>query len=1659
LNLLETQLKHSKSSSNNMAATKRKAEEKPAKKAQSSGNDRAAKRPRKEDDPAKTPREKPAAKEASTQKLLPKVSILQQEEKAFPRGGGSVLTPLEHKQIQIQATRDVLFEESGQKRPAKDGLEDGSDFECHSGEEEKKLKKKSKKTRSAKVATGEQAEKRLRVDGLKFKRLAPGVLILSQITHISAQELVVDLPNNLTGIVPITNISAQFTKKLEALANAVDKEKEDENDEDDADDDDVNLKDYFQIGQYLRTSVVSTSEESQGKDASKARKRIELTLEPQVTNKGISSSDVCPNCMLQASVKSVEDHGLIMALGLQESSVSGFVPKKELPDGFNISKVREGAVMLCSVIKLEQNGKVVKLSARLSKAGDASKVMTLQKAPTINSILPGAAVEVLISQTSYTSLAGKVMGMVDVAADIVHSGAGPRNTDIEAKYKIGEKVKARIIFMVTDGDSNVFGVSVLDHILTLSEHQSAMGKKPLEVLPLSATIEQAKIVNVESGLGLYVDVDVKGVPGFVHISRVADTKIDTLSKETGTYKSGTTHKARLVGYNAIDGLYLLSLEKSVIESPFLRIEDLPIGGLVKGKVERIVVNARGVGGIIVNLAPSISGLVPEMHLSDIHLQHPEKKFKVGINVPARVLSTDSDKHQVRLTLKKTLVNSDAAIWTSFNSIKSGDSSLGTIIKITPKGAIVQFYGNVIAFLPVSEMSDAFIADPAQHFRIGQVVNVHAKSVDAAAARMTVSCRLQTGADAAQDAAFEKVQVGDLVSGKVVAQSAEDITIDLQSGLRGILPIGHLTDGDDEKNKSAAKRIKDGKQLQDLLVLDVHDKRRSVALTAKPSLVKAVKAGNLVKSFGDVATDKSVNGFVRHITPDAVFVQFAGGVTGLLHKTQLTDELNKLPSFGLKRDASITAKVVKVDTASQRFFLSMKETTEATPTPTKASATPGSMSNPVDGKATTLDDFAIGKTTRAKVTSIKNSQLNVRLADGVQGRIDVSEAFAKFEDITDRKNPLKAFTAGDVLPVKVLGMHDARSHRFLPISHRGGKVPLFELSTKLATGDSIVSLDQVKLDTWYSGFVNNINDLCIWVNLSPNVRGRIDRMHLSEDISLLNDLENSFPIGSAIRVRTTNIDVAKQRLDLSAIEAAAALNFEDVTPGMIATGRVTKVTEHSVSVQLSDSVSGQVGLTELSDDFNEADPTSYNKNDVVRVCVLDVDKSNKRISLSTRPSKVLSSALSVKDKSLSSIDQLKSGDVVRGFVKNVAEVGVFVTLSYNLTAFVRVSELSDAYVKDWKADFEVDKLVTGKILNIDDKTVKMSLKPSVVSDDYVPLLSFIDLEVGEVVTGKIRKVEDFGVFIVVDNSHNVSGLCHKSEIAEQRVEDVKKLYSEGDAVKAMVLKVEPDKRRVSFGLKASYFEDGDDDEDDDDEGLHDADSDAGVDLDDEDAMSVDGGAQLDEDIELADDDDDDAESEDDDDDDDAAAEDESDEGDEMVDAPAAASTGALDVGGFDFSGTAALDAMSTPNDLNADSTTATKKKKKSKPAITTDLTDTLDFHGPRSSSDFERLLLSSPHDSSLWIQYMAFQLNLSEIEAARTIAERALKRINIREQEEKMNVWIALLNLENAYGTDDSLEDVYKRACEVQDPKDIGERLASIYIQSGKMSVSHTTYLT
>lgn len=1459
----------------------------------------------------------------------------------------------------------------------------------------------------------------------------------------------------MTGYVPITSISDKLTQRIEEIAAA------EELDDDEQDSPtDIELAKLFSIGQYLRAYVVSTSDDAATSTSVKAKRRIELSLRPQQSNNALSSQNIVPNSMMMASVVSIEDHGLIMDIGVDDSNIRGFMSTKEIPHGVELSSIEEGIVFLCMVTGLSSSGKIVKLSADMHKVANPKKISYLSEGPTVDAFLPGTAVELLVADITSRGIAGKVMGMVDVTADMVHSGAGPSGKDLEKKYKLGSKIRGRIICTFPAADPPKLGISVLDHIMALAPQQALEDgnkKLPLDVLPLSTIVESVTVRKVESALGLFVDIGVKGVPGFVHISRVKDGKIETLSETSGPYKVGSAHRGRVIGYNPIDGMYLVSLELSIIEQPFLRIEDLTIGEVVKGKIEKIIVNAGGVGGLLVNLAEGITGLVPEIHMADVKLLHPEKKFKEGMTVTARVLSTDPNKRQIRLSLKKSLVNSEASPFLAYEDITIGMQGPGTIVNILPTGAVVQFYGMVRGFLPVAEMSEAYIQDPNQHFRVGQVVNVHVLKVDPETKKLVVSCKDPSAFGLVQQTALKQLEVGQIVSALVTEKSDDDVSVEVEgTGLRAVLSAVHLTDGSSSKNASALKKIRVGQTLKDLAVLEKLESKRLIVLTNKPSLVKEAKNHTLLRSFEDVQENKVVRGFVKNVTLTAVFVQFGGALVGLLPRSKLPEDIALLPDFGMKKFQPIEVKIISMNYERRTFVLSMVDGKQGSQLSTgDASEDTQGVTNPVDDTLISINDLTIGRLTKAKVSSVKQTQINVQLADNVQGRIDVSQVFDSWDQIADKKLPLKGFSSKQIIDVCVIGTHDARNHRFLPITHRAGKSLVFELSAKPSDQteklQEPLTLDKVKIGSSWTAYVNNVTDTCAWVNLSPNVRGRINAFDMSDDVSVLKDLENNFPVGSAIKVRVANVNVSNNRLDLSArsAEASEALTLNTLSKGMVLPGKITKINERQIIVHLSDEVCGVVQLTDLADDFSQADPTRFSKNDIVRTCVAGVDVPNKRVRLSTRPSRVLNSSLPVQDPELSSITDVKLNDVVRGFVKAVTDKGLFVNLGGDLTAYARVSDLSDSYIKDWKSEFQVDQLVKGKVTSIDARQnhIQISLKSSVLDKDYVAPLKFNDLEVGQIVTGKIRKVEDFGVFIVIDNSSNVSGLCHQSEMAEKRVNNVKKLYDEGDSVKAVVLKLDAERKRISFGLKASYFEDGVDGSEDDDDDMSDGqgaklvgsdeedeededqlsdDEDGGIDLEDVESIEDEDEQGLNEDLDVV-----------------------------MQDPEEAINVPALNAGGFDWSGNT-LDHVDDLSDASSDAEDAaekSKKKKRRKAEIKIDRTGDLDAHGPQSVGDFERLLLGQPDSSTLWIEYMAFQMQVGELSKARDVAERAIKTINIREETEKMNVWIALLNLENAYGSDETVEEAFKRACQYNDPQEIYERLASVYIQSNKHEVS------
>ncbi|CAG8514945.1 3637_t:CDS:2, partial [Ambispora leptoticha] len=145
-----------------------------------------------------------------------------------------------------------------------------------------------------------------------------------------------------------------------------------------------------------------------------------------------------------------------------------------------------------------------------------------------------------------------------------------------------------------------------------------------------------------------------------------------------------------------------------------------------------------------------------------------------------------------------------------------------------------------------------------------------------------------------------------------------------------------------------------------------------------------------------------------------------------------------------------------------------------------------------------------------------------------------------------------------------------------------------------------------------------------------------------------------------------------------------------------------------------------------------------------------------------------------------------------------------------------------------------------------------------------------------------------------------------------------------------------------------------------------------------------------------------------------------------------------------------------NDPPEDTINRKTKKAKSQRFVTDETAD-LNTRKPETNQDFERALLGSPNSSVLWLQYLAHQIGMGEIQKAREIGARALETINQVEETERMNVHKALISLEVQFGSEEDVARVFTSALQVCNAKPLYFALADDYEVHGKIKAAEETY--
>lgn len=141
-------------------------------------------------------------------------------------------------------------------------------------------------------------------------------------------------------------------------------------------------------------------------------------------------------------------------------------------------------------------------------------------------------------------------------------------------------------------------------------------------------------------------------------------------------------------------------------------------------------------------------------------------------------------------------------------------------------------------------------------------------------------------------------------------------------------------------------------------------------------------------------------------------------------------------------------------------------------------------------------------------------------------------------------------------------------------------------------------------------------------------------------------------------------------------ALGTISIDSVQVGQIVGGRIVKHDRRGALVKFNGRVTGSLHPTDTSDDYEAGSPFP-NVDSVLKAAVIAVDREKRHLTLSTRKSRMEPSGSHViADPEITSVEDLKSGNLVRGFIKSVAEHGLFVSIGRDIDARVQIKELFD-----------------------------------------------------------------------------------------------------------------------------------------------------------------------------------------------------------------------------------------------------------------------------------------------------------------------------------------------------------------------------------------------
>ncbi len=394
--------------------------------------------------------------------------------------------------------------------------------------------------------------------------------------------------------------------------------------------------------------------------------------------------------------------------------------------------------------------------------------------------------------------------------------------------------------------------------------------------------------------------------------------------------------------------------------------------------------------------------------------------------------------------------------------------------------------------------------------------------------------------------------------------------------------------------------------------------------------------------------------------------------------------------------------------------------------------------------------------------------------------------------------VRAFLPGsqvDLRPVKNLGsmMGQTIRAKVIKLNRRRGNVVLsrravLETEREEKKKQTLAVLGEGMVLT---GTVKNITDYGAFIDL-----GGIDGLLHVTDMSWgrIGHPSEIFQVGDQVEVVVLHFDRETGRVSLGYKQKSSdpwAVVDQRYPSGARVQGRVVSLTNYGAFVELEPGVEGLVHVSEMSWTRRVRHPSKIvNVGDMVEVQVLEVNKATKRISLGMK--QVEADPWETID------DRYKAGMRVQGKVRNLTDFGAFVELEPGVDGLLHISDMS--WTRNIGHPSELLKKgqpVETQILNVDRDNKRISLGLKQIQPD--PWESVTQrYPMGSRVTGKVVRLTDFGAFVELEPG--VDGLLHISQMANRPIATPADLVNVGDELTLLVIRVDPNERRIGLSLK-------------------------------------------------------------------------------------------------------------------------------------------------------------------------------------------------------------------------------------------------------------------